>query len=92
VAKQAFDEALTEINFGEGVYKDSTLKMQLLKDNLALWTSELTGGNPCLKKTICLYYLLYSGLQSTDNALLDIPLSQSFPSYDETCRIILQIK
>jgi hypothetical protein len=73
VAKQAFDEALTEINSGEGVYKDSTLMMQLLKDNLALWTSELTGGN--------LYYLLYSGLQSTDNALLDIPLSQSFPSY-----------
>ncbi|NP_001131998.1 14-3-3-like protein [Zea mays] len=44
VAKQAFDEALTEINSGEGVYKDSTLMMQLLKDNLALWTSELTGG------------------------------------------------
>ncbi|RLM57815.1 Disease resistance RPP13-like protein 4 [Panicum miliaceum] len=45
VAKQAFDEALAEINSaGEGVYKDSTLMMQLLKDNLALWTSELTGG------------------------------------------------
>ncbi|CAO2144717.1 unnamed protein product [Urochloa humidicola] len=45
VAKQAFDEALTEINSaGEGVYKDSTLMMQFLKDNLALWTSELTGG------------------------------------------------
>ncbi|PWZ25858.1 putative 14-3-3-like protein GF14-H [Zea mays] len=44
VAKQAFDEALTEINSGEGGYKDSTLMMQLLKDNLALWTSELTGG------------------------------------------------
>jgi len=50
VAKQAFDEALAEINSGEGVYKDSTLMMQLLKDNLALWTSELTGGNPSLQK------------------------------------------
>ena len=50
MAKQAFDEALAEINSGEGVYKDSTLMMQLLKDNLALWTSELTGGNPSLQK------------------------------------------
>lgn len=47
VAKQAFDEALAEINSaGEGVYKDSTVMMQLLKDNLTLWTSELAGGNP----------------------------------------------
>ncbi|XP_062181807.1 putative 14-3-3-like protein GF14-H [Phragmites australis] len=45
VAKQAFDEAAAEINSaGEGVYKDSTLMMQLLKDNLALWMSEVTGG------------------------------------------------
>jgi 14-3-3 protein epsilon len=50
VAKQAFDEALTEINSGEGVYKDSTLMMQLLKDNLALWTAELTAGNPSSQK------------------------------------------
>ena len=45
MAKQAFDEALAEFNSaGEGIYKDSTLMMQLLKDNLALWTSELTAG------------------------------------------------
>ncbi|OEL30476.1 putative 14-3-3-like protein GF14-H [Dichanthelium oligosanthes] len=45
VAKQAFDEALTEINsVGVGVYKDSSLMIQVLKDNLSLWTSELTGG------------------------------------------------
>ena len=51
VAKQAFDEALTEINSaGEGVYKDSTIMMQLLKDNLALWTSELTGGKSIFGK------------------------------------------
>ena len=53
MAKQAFDEALTEINAaGEGGYKDSTLMMQLLKDNLALWTSELTGGNSFLEKIL----------------------------------------
>ncbi|KAF8673313.1 hypothetical protein HU200_048869 [Digitaria exilis] len=47
VAKQAFDEALSENNSaGEGVYKDSTLMMQFLKDDLALWTSELAGGKP----------------------------------------------
>ncbi|KAK3120496.1 hypothetical protein QOZ80_9AG0688670 [Eleusine coracana subsp. coracana] len=45
VAKQAFDEAAAEMNSaGEGAYKESTLMMQLLKDNLALWMSELTGG------------------------------------------------
>jgi hypothetical protein len=51
VAKQAFDEALAEIkSAGEGVYKDSTLMMQFLKDNLALWTSELTGGKSIFEK------------------------------------------
>ncbi|KQJ87862.1 putative 14-3-3-like protein GF14-H isoform X1 [Brachypodium distachyon] len=45
VAKQAFDEATAEINsMGVEGYNDSTLMMQLLKDNLTLWTSELTGG------------------------------------------------
>ncbi|CAM0873960.1 unnamed protein product [Alopecurus aequalis] len=46
VAKQAFDEAASEINSaGVDGYNDSTLMMQLLKDNLALWTSELTEGD-----------------------------------------------
>lgn len=45
VAKQAFDEATTEINStGMDGYNDSTLMMQLLNDNLALWKSELTEG------------------------------------------------
>ncbi|KAL5204313.1 hypothetical protein ABZP36_009184 [Zizania latifolia] len=47
VAKQAVDEATTEINSaGVEGYKDSMLMMQFLKENLALWTSELTGGLP----------------------------------------------
>jgi 14-3-3 protein epsilon len=45
VAKQAFDEATNEINSaGVEGFKDSILMMQLLKDNLALWTSEQTEG------------------------------------------------
>eukprot|EP00252_Welwitschia_mirabilis_P002735 TRINITY_DN1269_c0_g1_i1.p1 TRINITY_DN1269_c0_g1~~TRINITY_DN1269_c0_g1_i1.p1 ORF type:complete len:263 (-),score=56.06 TRINITY_DN1269_c0_g1_i1:291-1079(-) len=42
LAKQAFDEAIAELdNLGEESYKDSTLIMQLLRDNLTLWTSDM---------------------------------------------------
>nr|GMD27403.1 14-3-3-like protein GF14 iota [Ipomoea batatas] len=42
LAKQAFDEAISEIDtLSEESYKDSTLIMQLLRDNLTLWTSDL---------------------------------------------------
>ncbi|KAK8970865.1 14-3-3 protein 7 [Platanthera guangdongensis] len=42
LAKQAFDEAITELNtLSEESYRDSTLILQLLKDNLTLWTSDL---------------------------------------------------
>jgi 14-3-3 protein beta/theta/zeta len=41
LAKRAFDDAISEIdNLQEDSYKDSTLIMQLLRDNLTLWTSE----------------------------------------------------
>jgi len=40
VAKQAFDSAMAELDtLSEDSYKDSTLIMQLLRDNLTLWTS-----------------------------------------------------
>ncbi|XP_078433436.1 14-3-3-like protein GF14-C [Wolffia australiana] len=43
LAKQAFDEAIAELDtLGEESYKDSTLIMQLLRDNLTLWTSDIT--------------------------------------------------
>ena len=48
LAKQAFDEAIAELDsLNEESYKDSTLIMQLLRDNLTLWTSDLPeeGGN-----------------------------------------------
>jgi len=41
LAKGAFDDAIAELdNLKEDSYKDSTLIMQLLRDNLTLWTSE----------------------------------------------------
>jgi len=41
LAKQAFDDAIAELDsLPEDAYKDSTLIMQLLRDNLTLWTSD----------------------------------------------------
>lgn len=41
---QAFDEAIAELDtLNEDSYKDSTLIMQLLRDNLTLWTSDTAG-------------------------------------------------
>ncbi|KAM7497998.1 hypothetical protein LguiA_022412 [Lonicera macranthoides] len=42
LAKTAFDEAISELDaLNEESYKDSTLIMQLLRDNLTLWTSDI---------------------------------------------------
>lgn len=44
MAKQAFDEAIAELDtLTEESYKDTTLIMQLIRDNLTLWTSDGTG-------------------------------------------------
>jgi len=41
LAKEAFDEAIGHLdNLNEDSYKDSTLIMQLLRDNLTLWASD----------------------------------------------------
>jgi 14-3-3 protein epsilon len=45
MARTAFEDAIAELdNVAEESYKDSTLIMQLLRDNLTLWTSD-EGGN-----------------------------------------------
>ena len=45
IAKQAFDDAIAELDtLNEESYKDSTLIMQLLRDNLTLWTSDQAEG------------------------------------------------
>jgi 14-3-3 protein epsilon len=42
MAKKAFDEAITHLDdVTDESYKDSTLIMQLLRDNLTLWTSDM---------------------------------------------------
>ncbi len=41
LAKQAFDDAIAKLDsLDEESYKDATLIMQLLRDNLTLWTSQ----------------------------------------------------
>ena len=41
LAKSAFDDAIAELDqLHEESYKDATLIMQLLRDNLTLWTSD----------------------------------------------------
>mmetsp|Transcript_16957 Transcript_16957/g.46549 ORF Transcript_16957/g.46549 Transcript_16957/m.46549 type:complete len:245 (-) Transcript_16957:2053-2787(-) len=45
IAKHAFDDAIAELDtLNEESYKDSTLIMQLLRDNLTLWTSDQADG------------------------------------------------
>jgi len=42
LAKASFDDAIAELDtLSEESYKDSTLIMQLLRDNLTLWTSDM---------------------------------------------------
>merc|ERR1712226_889041 len=44
MARTAFEDAIAELdNVPEDNYKDSTLIMQLLRDNLTLWTSDGDG-------------------------------------------------
>jgi len=46
LAKQAFDDAIADIDqLEEDQYKDSTTIMQLIRDNLTLWTSEIDEGD-----------------------------------------------
>ena len=48
LAKQAFDDAIQELDdIKEDSVKDSTLIMQLLRDNLTLWTSHEEGMRRC---------------------------------------------
>merc|ERR1712061_659461 len=44
MARTAFEDAIAELdNVAEDSYEDSTLIIQLLRDNLTLWTSDAEG-------------------------------------------------
>ena len=46
LSQDAFDEAIPLINsLSEDSYKDTTLLMQLLRDNLAVWTTDIEDDN-----------------------------------------------
>jgi len=46
LAKKSFDAAIEKLDtIGDASYKDSTLIMQLLRDNLTLWTSQNENDN-----------------------------------------------
>lgn len=52
LAKQAFDDAIAELDsLSEESYRDSTLIMQLLRDNLTLWTSSDVGDGEAAQPT-----------------------------------------
>lgn len=51
LAKEAFDAAIQKLDsLTDESYKDSTLIMQLLRDNLTLWTSETNDGDEAAAK------------------------------------------
>jgi 14-3-3 protein epsilon len=51
---QAFDDAISELDtLGEESYKDSTLIMQLLRDNLTLWASDVQVCSHCYFGKCC---------------------------------------
>ncbi|KAJ9588926.1 hypothetical protein L9F63_017804, partial [Diploptera punctata] len=54
LAKAAFDDAIAELDtLSEESYKDSTLIMQLLRDNLTLWTSDMQGDGETEQRNNC---------------------------------------
>uniref|UniRef100_A0A804QKQ0 14-3-3 domain-containing protein n=1 Tax=Zea mays TaxID=4577 RepID=A0A804QKQ0_MAIZE len=62
---KAFDEAISELDsLREESYKDSTVIMQLLRDNLTLWTSDMQedGGDEMWDQYMIIY--MYRNIQS----------------------------
>lgn len=53
LAKTAFDDAIAELDtLSEDSYKDSTLIMQLLRDNLTLWASDVNQNGKSIKPVL----------------------------------------
>ena len=65
---QAFDEAIQELDkLGDESYKDSTLIMQLLRDNLTLWTSDMQVEDATVMFIVKACYFLCCDLPLVDN-------------------------
>ena len=63
LAKAAFDDAIAELDtLSEESYKDSTLIMQLLRDNLTLWTSDMQGEGMHVTSDNYLIYLFITNI------------------------------
>lgn len=74
LAKQAFDDAIAELDtLSEESYKDSTLIMQLLRDNLTLWTSDMQDPGA---STPSAYHCLTYGFQTNRKARMRLKLPQ----------------
>ena len=55
MAKTAFESAVTDLDkLEDDSYKDTTLIMQLLRDNHALWAADLQGGG-CGEGGVCVW-------------------------------------
>ena len=71
LAKQAFDDAIAELDtLSEESYKDSTLIMQLLRDNLTLWTSDMQDSGKISQKNffaLCLYIYAFTADKPSDS-------------------------
>jgi 14-3-3 protein epsilon len=59
MAKQAFDDAIADLDtLTEDSYKDTTLIMQLIRDNLTLWISDAPAG----LNFICILNIIFFNL------------------------------
>ena len=71
LVKQAFDDAIAELDtLSEESYKDSTLIMQLLRDNLTLWTSDMQDSGKISQKNyfaLCLYIYAFTADEPSDS-------------------------
>ncbi|GFG34549.1 hypothetical protein Cfor_11543 [Coptotermes formosanus] len=84
LAKQAFDDAIAELDtLNEDSYKDSTLIMQLLRDNLTLWTSDTQGDGDEPQEGVLVVLALFCALDLLNFVFftfLDAPSSATHSS------------
>jgi len=78
LAKQAFDDAIAELDsLSEESYRDSTLIMQLLRDNLTLWTSSEGAEAPADAEAV---KTEEGAAQAGDEATAETPAQPSAPA------------